>query len=86
MGHAGECTQWTPAASSTAYLAAAGIQLIVCITEGIPVHDMLMVKHYLARSYRHLNLPNLARTTASVLAYNYPKGKYLSDLGSSAKP
>ncbi|MHB1320322.1 MAG: outer membrane protein assembly factor BamD [Acidithiobacillus ferrivorans] len=42
--------------------------------------------YYLARSYRHLNLLNLAQTTTSVLAYNYPKSKYLSDLGSSAKP
>lgn len=28
--------------------AEAGLQLIVCITEGIPVHDMLTVKRYLA--------------------------------------
>lgn len=41
--------------------------------------------YYLARSYQHLNLHQLAQTTTSVLAYNYPKSKYLSELGSSAK-
>ena len=41
--------------------------------------------YYLARSYQHLNLQKLARTTTEILAYNYPKSKYLSDLGSSAK-
>ncbi|MFA5732292.1 MAG: outer membrane protein assembly factor BamD [Acidithiobacillus sp.] len=42
--------------------------------------------YYLTRDYRHLNLPQLAQTTAAVLAYNYPGSKYLSNLGSSAKP
>ena len=42
--------------------------------------------YYLTRDYRHLDLPQLAQTTAAVLAYNYPGSKYLADLGSSAKP
>ena len=41
--------------------------------------------YYLARSYRHLHLQKLARTTTAILAYNYPKSKYLSGLGSGAK-
>ncbi|OYV78639.1 MAG: succinate--CoA ligase subunit alpha, partial [Acidithiobacillus ferrivorans] len=46
------------AADAIIEAAAAGIQLIVCITEGIPVHDMLMVKHYLADSPARLIGPN----------------------------
>ncbi len=39
--------------------------------------------YYLVRAYRHLNLPKQAATVRQVLAYNYPKSKYLSDLGNS---
>jgi succinyl-CoA synthetase alpha subunit len=46
------------AADAIIEAAAAGIELIVCITEGIPVHDMLMVKHYLASSTARLIGPN----------------------------
>lgn len=46
------------AADAIIEAAAAGIELIVCITEGIPVHDMLMVKHYLAGSAVRLIGPN----------------------------
>jgi len=38
--------------------AAAGIALVVCITEGIPVHDMLRVVPYLKRKNCHLIGPN----------------------------
>jgi succinyl-CoA synthetase alpha subunit len=34
----------------------AGIELIVCITEGIPVRDMLKVKHYMLRNYPRAKL------------------------------
>ncbi|PKY12123.1 succinate--CoA ligase subunit alpha [Acidithiobacillus marinus] len=46
------------AADAIIEAAAAGVELIVCITEGIPVHDMLMVKHYLAGSAVRLIGPN----------------------------
>ena len=46
------------AADAIIEAAAAGIQLIVCITEGIPVNDMLMVKHYLAEAPARLIGPN----------------------------
>jgi succinyl-CoA synthetase alpha subunit len=36
----------------------AGIELIVCITEGIPVMDMLKIKNYLARTQTRLIGPN----------------------------
>jgi succinyl-CoA synthetase alpha subunit len=36
----------------------AGIKLIVCITEGIPVQDMLIVKHFLESSESRLIGPN----------------------------
>jgi succinyl-CoA synthetase alpha subunit len=34
----------------------AGIELLVCITEGIPVRDMLKVKHYMLRNYPRAKL------------------------------
>jgi succinyl-CoA synthetase alpha subunit len=34
----------------------AGIELVVCITEGIPVRDMLKVKHYMLRNYQKAKL------------------------------
>lgn len=34
----------------------AGIELVVCITEGIPVRDMLMVKHYMLKNYPNAKL------------------------------
>lgn len=43
------------AADAIIEAAAAGIELIVCITEGIPVHDMLLVKQYLAK-HPHVRL------------------------------
>lgn len=46
-------------ASDAIYEAAdAGIRLIVCITEGIPVQDMMKVRHYLQRSGVRLIGPN----------------------------
>jgi succinyl-CoA synthetase alpha subunit len=38
--------------------AEAGIQLVVCITEGIPVQDMVKVKHYLTSKNTRLIGPN----------------------------
>ena len=38
--------------------AEAGIELIVCITEGIPVQDMVKVKHFLASTKTRLIGPN----------------------------
>jgi len=46
------------AADAIVEAAAAGIELIVCITEGIPIHDMLAVRHYLAASRTRLIGPN----------------------------
>ncbi|HZO83130.1 MAG TPA: succinate--CoA ligase subunit alpha [Candidatus Binataceae bacterium] len=46
------------AADAILEAAAAGIELIICITEGIPVLDMVKVKHYLARSNSRLIGPN----------------------------
>lgn len=46
------------AADAIVEAAAAGVALIVCITEGIPVQDMLMVKHSLAGSNVRLIGPN----------------------------
>jgi succinyl-CoA synthetase alpha subunit len=36
----------------------AEIELVVCITEGIPVRDMIQVRHYLDRRYSRLIGPN----------------------------
>jgi succinyl-CoA synthetase alpha subunit len=46
------------AADAICEAADAGIQLIVCITEGIPVRDMVAVKRYLASSKSRLIGPN----------------------------
>ncbi|HUJ58608.1 MAG TPA: succinate--CoA ligase subunit alpha [Kofleriaceae bacterium] len=44
------------AADSILEAAAAGIDLIVAITEGIPARDMVEVKYVLDRDYRHVTL------------------------------
>jgi succinyl-CoA synthetase alpha subunit len=46
------------AADAICEAADAGIELIVCITEGIPVRDMLAVKRYLASTKSRLIGPN----------------------------
>lgn len=46
------------AADAICEAADAGISLIVCITEGIPVQDMLKVKRYLADTHSRLIGPN----------------------------
>jgi succinyl-CoA synthetase alpha subunit len=46
------------AADAIMEAADAGIELIVCITEGIPAHDMLRVKTYLATTSSRLIGPN----------------------------
>ncbi len=49
-----------PAAAADAIMeaAAAGVPLIVCITEGIPVADMVRARHYLASTRSRLIGPN----------------------------
>ncbi|HXH84574.1 MAG TPA: succinate--CoA ligase subunit alpha [Candidatus Tectomicrobia bacterium] len=49
-----------PAAAADAIMeaAAAGVPLIVCITEGIPVNDMVRAKHFLAGTSSRLIGPN----------------------------
>jgi succinyl-CoA synthetase alpha subunit len=47
-----------PAASMIASAADAGMPLIVCITEGVPVADMVRVKAFLARTSGRLIGPN----------------------------
>src|SRR3989441_6871320 len=49
-----------PAAAADAIMeaAAAGVPLIVCITEGIPVGDMVRVKHFLTGTTSRLIGPN----------------------------
>lgn len=46
------------AKSAICEAADAGVPLIVCITEGIPIHDMLFVKHYLSGTSSQLIGPN----------------------------
>ncbi|MDA3819791.1 MAG: succinate--CoA ligase subunit alpha [Candidatus Delongbacteria bacterium] len=46
------------AADSIMEAADAGIKLVVCITEGIPVKDMMYVKQYLDKSDTHMIGPN----------------------------
>ena len=46
------------AADAICEAADAGVPLIVCITEGIPVRDMIAVKHYLKRTKSRLIGPN----------------------------
>jgi succinyl-CoA synthetase alpha subunit len=46
------------AADAIMEAAEAGIRLVVCITEGIPVQDMVKVKHYLASTQTRLVGPN----------------------------
>ncbi len=46
------------AADAVMEAAAAGIELVVCITEGIPVADMLRVKHFLEDNPTRLVGPN----------------------------
>jgi succinyl-CoA synthetase alpha subunit len=49
-----------PAAAADAILeaAGAGVELIVCVTEGIPVADMVRAKHFLASTRSRLVGPN----------------------------
>ena len=49
-----------PSAAADAIMeaAAAGIPLVICITEGIPVADMVRTKHYLASTKSRLIGPN----------------------------
>ena len=46
------------AADAIIEAAEAGIELVVCITEGIPVQDMVKVKHYLESTNTRLIGPN----------------------------
>ncbi|RMH19895.1 MAG: succinate--CoA ligase subunit alpha [Acidobacteria bacterium] len=46
------------AADAVMEAAAAGVELVVCITEGVPVNDMLKVKAFLAGSNTRLIGPN----------------------------
>jgi succinyl-CoA synthetase alpha subunit len=46
------------AADAIMEAAAAGIELVICITEGIPVLDMVKVKHYLKSTATRLVGPN----------------------------
>src|SRR5208282_424243 len=46
------------AADAILEAAAAGIELVICITEGIPIPDMVKVKHYLRGTRTRLVGPN----------------------------
>src|SRR3984893_1414404 len=46
------------AADAILEAAAAGVELVICITEGIPVLDMVKVKHYLKGGKWRLICPN----------------------------
>ena len=46
------------AADAICEAADAGLELVVCITEGIPVQDMIRVKHYLGQTAARLIGPN----------------------------
>src|ERR1041384_526106 len=46
------------AADAIMEAAAAGVPLVICITEGIPVGDMVRTKHYLAGTKSRLIGPN----------------------------
>jgi succinyl-CoA synthetase alpha subunit len=46
------------AADAILEAAAAGVELVICITEGIPVLDMVKIKHYLKDSKSRLIGPN----------------------------
>ncbi|HLF44906.1 MAG TPA: succinate--CoA ligase subunit alpha [Chitinophagaceae bacterium] len=46
------------AADAIMEAAEAGVKLVVCITEGIPIQDMIKVKHYLAGTKTRLVGPN----------------------------
>ena len=46
------------AADAMLEAADAGLPLVICITEGIPVHDMMKVRHYLDQQHVRLVGPN----------------------------
>src|SRR5262249_36598890 len=52
------CVPPPAAADAIMEAAAAGVSLIVCITEGIPVTDMVRAKHYLMGTKSRLIGPN----------------------------
>src|SRR5438876_142985 len=56
------------AADAIMEAAAAGVPLIVCITEGVPVTDMVRVKAFLSRTPSRLIGPNCPRLTSPAKA------------------